>query len=81
MNPEVIVRALAACADLCHRSNAFYCPICGGLGDGVDPAFHYPTCPWRMAREWVAAHTQETGGDPIGQPAGELQEHEDPGHL
>jgi len=65
MNAEDIVRALAAIADptVADRdySPSSDCGLCHA-DDGPpyrhkldDPVNHEPTCPWRMAREYVTA--------------------------
>lgn len=64
MDLEQIVRALAA-QEAPVDGEFFYCHLCEadwGLGASGrkapynDPSEHKPGCPWRLAREWVAAH-------------------------
>lgn len=56
--PEWIVRALAALESNDLESG---CNLCYELGDhrfgmGYRVEEHNPACPWRLAREWVAAN-------------------------
>lgn len=62
MDLEGIVRALAA-EEAPVDGEFFYCHLCKadwGLGAFEapynNPAEHKPDCPWRLAREWVAAN-------------------------
>lgn len=64
MTPEEIVRALAGLEDIGIADRDYNSGDCGLCGAG-DPEYQYhmheetahePTCPWRMAREWVAAN-------------------------
>jgi hypothetical protein len=61
--PERIVRALAAAPEPAYEAGETYCSFCGVLipirplfGEHDPAADHDPTCPWRLAREWVAAN-------------------------
>jgi hypothetical protein len=58
MDAERIVRALAAASEPAYDAGEKYCSFCGAeLPYGTeDPAAHEPTCPWRLAREWVVAN-------------------------
>jgi hypothetical protein len=60
--PEWIVRAVAAVDDPSDY-DTYDCGLCGrktwdinGPGDQDQQSLHAPTCPWRLAREWVAAN-------------------------
>jgi hypothetical protein len=63
MDAEQIVRAAAA-KKAPVDGEFFYCHWCKadwGLGSNDyeahnDPRLHDEDCPWRLAREWVAAH-------------------------
>lgn len=71
MTAEEIVRALAAVED-CGVADRDYnsggCPLCGA-GDKEyeyhmhEESAHKPTCPWRLAREWVRSATSEERAD------------------
>jgi hypothetical protein len=62
MDAEEIVRKVAAAGaplDLSSERELARCAFCArwttsGLID--DLTTHKPGCPWRLAREWVAAH-------------------------
>lgn len=67
MDAEGIVRALAA-KDAPLDPEVFDCILCrAGWVAGTDPELqqdpqrHAPECPWRLAREWAAAHPPPTG--------------------
>jgi hypothetical protein len=60
MDVEQIVRALAV-ADAPVEAEFGQCMLCPAefrtRDEGYkDPARHKPDCPWRLAREWVAAN-------------------------
>lgn len=60
MDAELIVRALAA-ADAPVEAEFGMCMLCPmefrTLDERYkDPSAHEPDCPWRLAREWVAAN-------------------------
>jgi hypothetical protein len=59
MDTEQIVRLLAA--DLAPEDDDQLgnqvCALCDAYAQvGDELAWHKPDCPWRLAREWVAAH-------------------------
>ena len=60
MNPEEIVRNLAEQPAPVASDNGFtskagtYCLHCPAEHPTQQPQDHDVTCPWRMAREWVA---------------------------
>jgi hypothetical protein len=65
---ERIVRALAAESPLLVDDpvGAVGCLLCLDIGRppaNDEPEPHDPSCPWRLAREWVAKHP-ESGGEP-----------------
>jgi len=49
-----IVRALAGTDP--REDDSGWCHFCEGQVDHPDAAHHEPTCLWRQAAEWVAAH-------------------------
>jgi hypothetical protein len=53
MDAEQIVRALASNNRL--ADGHFVCLMCGESGPNNN-GVHHRNCPWRLAREWVAAH-------------------------
>ncbi len=65
MTPEQIVRALAAADPVAYDGDRwdgdYACTLCDGRwsergGDvAARASSHEPDCPWRLAREWVAA--------------------------
>jgi hypothetical protein len=65
MDAERIVRALASADPKAFSSfEERVCGLCwakpvtGDIEDVelLDPTKHKPDCPWRLAKEWVAAH-------------------------
>jgi hypothetical protein len=60
--PERIVRALAARNYPTDDSGYDVCGLCEASDhDGqFGPLIHEPDCPWRLAREWVAANPSFT---------------------
>ena len=55
--PERIVRALAAAnpADI-ESGECVFCNASSADLPSTDDKEHDPTCPWRLAREWVEAN-------------------------
>jgi hypothetical protein len=62
MNAEQIVQALAQSSEPKNEggSGDGYCLLCDATGVWMGES-HDPTCPWRLAQEWIAANPPRPG--------------------